>query len=209
MLILAIICAYLFGAIPVGYILTKLLKGIDIRHFGSGNVGATNVFRAVGPFAGTVVLILDILKGLISVTLLGDFLISNSTGLDPLLVRLFLAVAAVAGHNWTIFLEFKGGKGIATTVGVLLGLSFKLPALGLILGLCLGIWALVVLVTGYISLGSIIAACALPISMSIFNQPVKLIIFSALLCVLAIYRHNANIRRLLHGEEKSVFQDNS
>jgi len=206
MLILAIICSYCVGAIPVGYILTKVLKGIDIRHFGSGNVGATNVFRVAGPVAGSVVLILDMLKGLIPVMAFGDFILHNFSGFDPVLVRLFLVVAAVSGHNWPVFLQFKGGKGIATTAGALVGLSLKIPALGMVFVLCVGVWALVVLITGYISLGSIIAACALPIFMIIFNQPAKLITFSALLCIFAVYRHNSNIRRLLRGEEGKLFK---
>jgi len=207
MLILAIIFAYLLGSIPVGYILGRALKGIDVRRFGSGNFGATNVFRVVGPLPGLIVLALDIFKGLIPVAVFGDFLLYNFPGFDHIFVRLILAVAAVCGHNWTIFLNFKGGKGIATTTGALVGLSLKIPALGLIFGLCLGVWVLVVLITGYISLGSILAACSLPIFMLIFHQPAKLVVFAALLCVFAVYRHNSNIRRLLRGEEGKVWKD--
>lgn len=206
MLILAIIFAYLLGSIPVGYILGRVAKGIDVRRFGSGNFGTTNVFRVVGPLPGLIVLVLDILKGLIPVTVFGDFLLHNFPGFDPIFVRLILAVAAVCGHNWTIFLKFRGGKGIATTTGALVGLSFKIPALGLIFGLCLGVWVLVVLITGYISLGSILAACSLPIFMLIFHQPAKLVAFAALLCIFAVYRHNSNIRRLLRGEEGKIWK---
>ncbi|NQT00124.1 MAG: glycerol-3-phosphate acyltransferase, partial [Candidatus Omnitrophica bacterium] len=138
MLVLTIIVAYLLGSIPTGYIFARLLRGIDIRSFGSGNFGATNVFRVVSPAAGVAVLVLDILKGVISVTVLADYALNSSAGLDPVLVRLVLGVVAVCGHNWTAFLKFKGGKGVATTAGALLGLSFKIPELGLIAGLCLG-----------------------------------------------------------------------
>ena len=150
MFVLAIVLSYLLGSIPVGYILTRVLRNIDIRRYGSGNFGATNVFRVVSPAAGVAVLVLDIVKGVIPVTLFGDFLLHSLPQLEPILVRLSLGIAAVCGHNWTVFLKFKGGKGVATTAGALLGLSLKIPSLGLIAGLCLGIWALVVLITGFV-----------------------------------------------------------
>ena len=206
MFVLAIILSYLLGSIPVGYILSRALKGIDIRRFGSGNFGATNVFRVVSPTAGVVVLVLDMLKGAIPVTLVADLLLRSSVDYDQILLRLLLGLAAVCGHNWTIFLKFKGGKGVATTAGALLGLSFKIPCLGLIAGLCLGVWVLTVLSTGFISLGSILASVALPILMMVFNQPVKLLIFGAALCLFVAYRHKSNIRRLLRGEEKKIFR---
>lgn len=206
MLVLAIIISYLLGAIPVGYILTRAVKGIDIRGYGSGNPGATNVFRVVSPAAGIVVLILDMIKGLIPVTVLSDFLLRLEPGLDPIMVRLTLAVASVCGHNWTIFLHFKGGKGVATSAGALLGMSFKIPALGLIVGLCLGVWVLVLLISGFISLASILAAVALPVLIWIFHQPLKLLVFAVVLCLFVIYRHNSNIHRLLRGEEPKIFR---
>jgi len=207
MLIPAVILSYLLGSIPVGYILGKVLRGTDVRCYGSGNFGATNIFRVISPTAGIVVLILDMLKGVIPVIVFGDFLLRGLPELDPLLVRLSLALASICGHNWTIFLKFKGGKGVATTAGALAGLSFKLPFLGLIAGLCLGIWLLIVLTTGYVSLGSIMAACALPVFMIVFNQPFKLIIFAVALCLFVVYRHKSNIRRLLRGEEGRIFLD--
>ncbi|MBL7091915.1 MAG: glycerol-3-phosphate 1-O-acyltransferase PlsY [Candidatus Omnitrophica bacterium] len=205
MLILAIILSYLLGSIPVGYILARLLKDIDIRRYGSGNFGATNVFRAVSPVAGVVVLVLDMLKSVIAVIVIGDFLLHSLPQLDQVLVRLSLGLAAVCGHNWTVFLKFKGGKGVATTAGALLGLSFKIPQLGLIAVFCLGVWVLVVLITGFISLASIVASLALPLFMLVFNQPFRLLIFGVVLCLFVVYRHKTNIRRLLRGEEKKVF----
>lgn len=206
MLVLAIILSYLLGSIPVGYVWGRALKGIDVRRYGSGNFGATNVFRVIGPQVGVAVLILDMLKGLIPVILFGDFVLRSLPHLDHILVRLSLGIACVCGHNWTVFLKFKGGKGVATTAGALLGLSFKIPSLGLIAGLCLGIWILVVLTTGFISLSSIMAACALPVFMVVFHQPFKLVIFAIVLCLFVVYRHNSNIRRLLRGEEKKIFR---
>ena len=206
MLIAALIFSYLLGSIPVGYILARLLKGIDIRNCGSGNFGATNVFRAVSPVAGVVVLVLDMLKGIIAVIVLGDFLLHSLPQLDQILVRLSLGLAAVCGHNWTVFLKFKGGKGVATTAGALLGLSFKIPQLGLIVVFCLGVWVLVVLINGFISLGSIVASVALPLFMLVFKQPFRLLIFGVVLCLFVVYRHKSNIRRLLRGQEKKIFQ---
>ena len=206
MFILTIILSYLLGSIPTGYILSRALKGIDIRRYGSGNFGATNVFRVVGPAAGIMVLVLDLLKGAIPVTFFGDLLLRNSANYDQVLVRLVLGLASVCGHNWTVFLNFKGGKGVATTAGALLGLSLKIPYLGLIAGLCLGIWVLAVLTTGLVSLGSILAAIAFPIFMVAFNQPFKLLIFGVVLCLFVVYRHKSNIRQLLRGEEKTIFR---
>lgn len=205
-LILAIVISYILGSIPAGYILGRALKGIDVRRYGSGNFGATNVFRVIGPAAGLAVLLFDMLKGAIPVILFGNFVLQGSPGLDPILVPLSLAVATVCGHNWALFLNFQGGKGVATTIGAFLGLSFKIPHLGLLVGLCLGIWALVVLATGFVSLGSILASISLPILIMVFNLPFKLLAVSVLLCLFVVYRHKSNISRLLRKEEKSIFQ---
>jgi len=206
LLIVAIVSSYLLGSIPVGYILGRALKGIDIRRYGSGNFGATNIFRVVSPVAGVAVLALDMLKGVIPVIVFGNFVLRSLPHFDPILVCLSLGVAAVCGHNWTVFLKFKGGKGVATTIGALLGLSFKIPHLGLIVGLCLGVWALIVLTTGFVSLGSIAASVALPVFIMMFNLSFKLLVFAVVLCLFAVYRHKSNIRRLLRREEKSIFR---
>lgn len=202
---LAILISYILGSIPTGYILAKALKGIDVRRFGSGNFGATNVFRVVNPVVGVLVLVLDMLKGVVPVTFLGDFVLGGLPSLDPILVRLVLGVASVCGHNWTVFLKFKGGKGVATTAGALLGLSFRIPHLGLITGLCLGVWLLIVFATGWVSLGSILAGISLPVFMLIFHQPFELLVFSVALCLFVVYRHKSNIGRLLCGEERKIF----
>lgn len=203
-LISAIIISYLLGSIPTGYIFARVLRHIDIRRYGSKNIGATNVFRIVGPPAGLTVLILDMLKGVIAVTVFGDFALVGLPEIDEVLLRLILGFTSVCGHNWTIFLQFKGGKGVATTVGLLLGVSFKVSALGLILGICLLLWLLVVLITGYVSLASLAASVALPIFLAVFNQPLSLIIFTVVLCLFVIYRHKSNIRRLLRGQERKI-----
>lgn len=202
---MAIIISYLLGSIPVGYMLGRALKGIDVRQYGSGNFGATNVFRVISPTVGIAVLILDMLKGVIAVTVIADLTLVRLVAFDPIFLRLILGVASVCGHNWTAFLKFKGGKGVATSAGALLGLSFKIPQFGLIAGLCLGIWILTVLLTGFVSLASILAAFSLPFFLLIFDQPFKLLVFGVALCLFVVYRHKSNIRRLLRGEEKKIF----
>lgn len=200
------LCSYLLGAIPFGYIITKILRGVDIRTLGSHNPGATNVYRSVGPVPGVITLILDIAKGIIPVVIIGDLVLSTEPCMSMVVVRLIIAVAAVCGHNWSLFLGLKGGKGMATSAGVLVGLSIKIPALGMIVGLCLGCWIVIFVASGYVSLASISAALLLPIFMVVFNQPIELVVFAVALCLFAVYRHKSNIGRLLTGEEKRMFR---
>ena len=115
-LICAIILSYLIGSIPTAYIFGRIVKGVDIRKHGSGNVGATNAFRVLGAGFGITVLLLDALKGLVCVVNISDFILSRGLGLNPLMLRVILGLTAVAGHSWTVFLNFKGGKGMAVTL---------------------------------------------------------------------------------------------
>src|SRR5271163_1780060 len=134
-LVISAILAYLIGSIPVAYIFGRVLKNIDIREHGSGNMGATNAFRVLGKGPGVIVLILDALKGIIPVTVL-----ANAFGLGDALSLVIISLAAVAGHNWTIFLGFKGGKGMATSLGVLIGLAVQFQVLRIILALVTMTW---------------------------------------------------------------------
>ena len=161
-IITGIIASYLIGSIPTAYIFGRLIKGIDIRKHGSGNVGATNALRVLGKKVGITVLILDILKGFITVVFLGNFISGNIPFLSGEEVRLILGISCICGHNWTIFLNFQGGKGIATTLGVLLGLAFKIGALKIILGILAIIWLAVFLILGIVSIASVFTAIALP-----------------------------------------------
>lgn len=199
-IILSIFASYLIGSIPTAYILAKLFKGIDIRDAGSGNVGATNAFRVLGKLPGILVLIIDIAKGLICTTILADFVSLP----DMQLWRVILGVVAVMGHNWTIFLKFKGGKGMATSLGVLIGLALKIEGLSLILGLSIVVWLVLFLLLGFVSLSSIISGICLPIFMLVFNQSLPLIILGIILCLFVVFRHKANIRRLLNREEPQI-----
>ncbi len=197
----AIILAYLLGSIPTAYIFGKVLKGIDIRRHGSGNVGATNVFRTVGKVEGIIVLVIDFLKGLIAVTLIPFYLAKFLP--EPLAyyhfnILIFLGAAAVCGHIWTVFLGFKGGKGVATMAGVVAGLSLA------VLFACLGVWMLVFAIWRYVSLASIVVAVILPIFAIAFGSDLYFLIFCAIFSIIGIYRHRENIKRLIQGTEKKL-----
>jgi len=191
------ILAYFLGAIPTAYIAGKLYKGIDIREHGSKNVGATNVFRVLGKVPGIIVLILDILKGTLAVVLI-PFLL----GLDQIVMAyVIFGFAAVCGHNWTIFLRFKGGKGVATSLGVFVGLMIKIASLRIVVLSCVVVWLGVFVAFGYVSLASIISVVFLPLLMILFAQPTELIVLGVVFCLLVVLRHRPNIQRLLEHRE--------
>lgn len=204
-LFLAITISYLLGSIPTAYLFGKLAAGRDIRREGSGNIGATNVFRVIGKLAGVVVLLFDIAKGFIAVALIGGFFSGFGLILSEEWFRVLLALAVVCGHNWTIFLHFKGGKGVATSMGVLLGLATQINALWPILGLTILVWILAFFLTHYVSVGSILAAISLPLWMVVFSQCFSLVLLSATLCLFIVYKHKSNIKRLFRKEEKRIY----
>lgn len=198
----AVLAAYFIGAIPTAYIFGKILKGIDVREYGSGNVGATNVFRTVGKGPGIAVLVLDFLKGIFAVTVIPAVLqkVGFDVRTDGSFVILMLGAAAIAGHIWTVFLKFKGGKGVATTAGVMAGLS---PVLFLS---CFGVWVIIFAIWRYVSLASIAAAAALPVFAVLTGQGIGIILFCAVLCMVGVYSHKSNIKRLLQGQEKKIIK---
>lgn len=196
--IVAVVSGYLIGSIPTAYIFGKLMKGIDIRTQGSGNVGATNAFRVLGKGPGIAVLLLDIIKGVVPVVVVAGYLAPDVPG------RIAVAVAAVCGHNWTCFLNFKGGKGIATTLGVMIGLTAAIPEARPAVILCVLGWALCFVVTGIVSVSSIVAAVLLPVLMLVFNVPTSLVVLSMVFCIFVVFRHRPNIHRLLTGQEAKV-----
>lgn len=195
---LGILISYLVGSIPWAYIFGRLLKGIDIRQFGSGNVGATNALRVLGRGPGIVVLVLDILKGVLTVVILGQTEI----------LSIVFGLCCICGHNWTVFLKFKGGKGVATTLGVLLGLAIKISGLRLILGLLAITWLSVFAFSKIISLSSVVTAIVFPVYTVLFKrflkQPNVLICLSIILSILIILRHKSNLKRLLQGKEPRI-----
>lgn len=192
--------AYFVGATPFGFLAGKM-KGVDIRDHGSGNIGATNVIRTLGKPIGITVLVLDIFKGMIPV------IISKIVS-DDSAVHIATAVAAILGHNYTFWLGFKGGKGIATTAGAVI------PILTLPILVAIAVWLVVVKVSRYVSVASIAAALAIPITLSIQNfisSEWDWVVFglAAFVCILAIWKHRANIQRLRRGEENRVASKSS
>lgn len=196
-----ILISYLIGSIPTAYIFGRLLKGIDIRKFGSGNIGATNALRVLGKPAGIAVLVLDILKGFVGVFFLGNIVAARITGISDITARVLLGFCCICGHNWTIFLRFKGGKGMATTLGVLLGLAVKAAGIKVVFALVILTWLVVFAISRIVSLASILSGIALPLYMFLLKQPRILIYSSALLSILIILRHKSNLKRLSQGKE--------
>jgi glycerol-3-phosphate acyltransferase PlsY len=188
---------YLLGSLPTGYLVARA-RGMDIRQQGSGNIGATNVFRALGKPAGIFVLLVDAAKGALAAGVLpalaGRFAGSGAP-LSAEWLAVVAGVAAILGHNYTCWLGFKGGKGIATSAGVLLVL---IPA-GL--GLALATWLVVFLLWRYVSLASIVAAAALPLLVWLTGASSTLVGVACLLGALAVYKHRSNIQRLRAGTE--------
>lgn len=181
--------SYLIGNFSSAYILGKIFKKTDIRTYGSGNAGATNALRVFGKKVGILAFIFDVLKGILAVYIGGR--IMGDKG------KLIAAVFVVLGHNWPVFLKFKGGKGIATSLGVLLYLHFPTAIV------CIAIGLLVIIKTRYVSLGSIICACLVPIIGTIMNKPFNrnYFIVTLILGVLAVFKHRSNIKRLIDGKE--------
>lgn len=192
--LLALAGSYLVGSIPTAFLVVKRLKGVDVRTVGSGNVGATNVTRAAGFAAGTFVFVVDLMKGLAAVLLLAPALQPQPTPM----FRLACGAAAVVGHAFPVFLTFRGGKGVATTIGVLAGLS---PVVTLTFAT---VWMLGFLLTRYVSVGSIAAAASIPLGLLLDQRLPEDILLGAALALLIIVRHRANIQRLLAGTEHRV-----
>ncbi len=191
------VAGYLMGSVPTGYLVARS-RDVDIRKAGSGNIGATNVLRVLGKPAGILVLAIDALKGALACWLLPAAAIALAgAGAAPEVegLRIVAGLAAILGHNYTCWLRFKGGKGIATSAGVLL---VWMPAA---LGLALLVWVLVFLVSGYVSLASVVAAFALPFIVWLTGGSATLITVAAVLGALAIYKHRSNIQRLRAGTE--------
>jgi glycerol-3-phosphate acyltransferase PlsY len=201
--IAALLVSYLLGSIPTAYLFGKM-KGVDIRKVGSGNVGATNAMRALGRGLGITVLLLDIFKGFIAVVVLGDYFGSKPIFWEVQNLRIIIGLCCICGHNWTIFLRFKGGKGIATSFGVLLGLALTLPGLVIIIGILVLSWLIVFLAWRMVSLASIVAGIALPVLVILFRQPVILFIVSLILCAFVVIRHKSNLQRILQGKESRL-----
>jgi glycerol-3-phosphate acyltransferase PlsY len=195
-----IITAYLIGSIPTALIISKHFFGVDIREYGSGNMGATNTFRVLGSKFGTIVMIGDMLKGILAVALYNLLPYYLTNELDRTNLMIGLGLAAVAGHIYPIWAQFRGGKGVATLFGMLLAIQPVVAAS------CVGVFLLVLFLTRYVSLSSILASVALPICVLwIYNEKeVFYRVFAVAVSVLVVLTHQKNISRLLKGNENRV-----
>ena len=186
-----IVLAYFIGAIPCGYLIGRIFYGIDLRTRGSGNIGATNAYRELGIFPALIVFICDSAKGYLAVWL-GD--------VSPL-VALLCATAVIIGNDWSVFLKFKSGKGVACCVGAF---TYICPSATIIAFI---VWILVFIGTRIVSLASIIAAPVVVVVLLFTNMPVEYVIFSMIAAIIVVGKHHTNIKRLLRGEEKKISRE--
>jgi glycerol-3-phosphate acyltransferase PlsY len=207
-----VILSYLIGSIPTSIIVARRVKGIDIRQHGSGNAGGTNVFRVLGWRAGVFVILMDMAKGLLATVVVAKIMYGalpfpNRTPFDDFtVVQIIAGCAAILGHVWTVFAGFRGGKGIATAGGMLLGVA------PVEVGVSFAVFVVVFLATQYVSLGSLSAAVTFPLTMffreNVFMVEVPgyrtLIYFAIAIAALIIYTHRSNIVRLLRGNENRI-----
>jgi glycerol-3-phosphate acyltransferase PlsY len=189
---LLLLAAYLIGAFPSSYVVGKLLRGIDLRQHGSGNLGATNAYRVLGWKAAMPVFILDILKGW-----LPTFVFPRIDASGAWEWALAYGAAAIIGHVFSIYVRFKGGKGVATGSGVFLALAPLAVLIGLV------VWSVLLFITGTVSIASIAAAITLPVAVWLLGAPTLVLALALALSLFVIYAHRANIRRLRRGEEPS------
>jgi glycerol-3-phosphate acyltransferase PlsY len=193
------IISYFIGSIPFGFLITKIVRGVDIRQVGSGNPGATNVSRVLGKPYGILVFVLDMLKGFFPVFIFDQMFAGHGHTLSTI----FCGVGVICGHTFPVFLGFKGGKAAATGCGVFLWLA-PLPLL-----ISVAIWLLTVSVSRYISLGSMLGSialitCLILLGKDPFGQGLPLTLFSIFISTLLIIRHKSNIKRLLNGTESKI-----
>jgi len=202
--IIFIIAAYLFGSIPIGYILYRVKTGGDIREQGSGNVGGTNVTRTVGATAGVTTILFDILKGFLPI--MASYFLFR----DDLILVAITTIVVVLGHNYSIYLNFKGGKGISSSFGAIIGLcSFPFSGNTVLLRILpiiiiLAVWLIIFIIFRIVSLSSLVAAVATPLSFYFSKYPLTIVIAAIFLFILTFIAHRDNIKRLIKKEEKKL-----
>ncbi|UII34142.1 glycerol-3-phosphate 1-O-acyltransferase PlsY [Fulvivirga ulvae] len=201
---IALILAYLLGSIPTAVWFGKSVHGIDVREHGSGNPGATNTFRVLGKRAGTIVMLGDIIKGM-AATSLARILLNLDFIEEQNLVtfKLILGVVAVIGHVFSVFINFKGGKGVATLLGMMIAIHYEVALL------CIVVFLVTLIISKYVSLSSIIGALSFPALLLLVprfktNEPL-LVIFGFFLFIVIVWTHNKNIRRIVEGEENKTY----
>lgn len=199
--LLGLLCSYLIGSVPTAFCFGKMTKGIDLRQHGSGNLGATNAFRVMGKTIGTTVLALDIFKGIAALLLAKLIFYDEGLWISQDLYFCLAGIAVIAGHNWTIFLGFKGGKGIATSLGVLIGFSVLIDRFAWIVLAEIILWLAIFLASGYVSLASVLCSLTLPFLGIFLHLSKQITAFLLLLAIVSLIRHKSNILRLLQKKE--------
>ncbi|MBN2069820.1 MAG: glycerol-3-phosphate 1-O-acyltransferase PlsY [Candidatus Krumholzibacteriota bacterium] len=198
-IVLVIITSYILGSIPSSYMMGRLMKGIDLRGFGSGNLGAANTFRVLGAKAAIPVLLIDIGKGFLAVRIV-SFL-----GLEHFVFSLLAALIVILGHNYSVFVNFSGGKGVGTTTGAFAALA------PLAVGICFVIWLIILLIFRIVSVASILSSSMLPVMILVTDRymgqgtHVSIFYLSIFVALMVIYKHRSNIKRLIKGEEGKIF----
>jgi glycerol-3-phosphate acyltransferase PlsY len=188
--IIAGIISYLIGSVSAAYLVCKKYYGLDIRKYGSGNPGTTNVFRVVGKKAAAIVYVADFMKGFL-VALIAKLIWGDTLGL-------FCGLFVIIGHDWSLFLNFNGGKGIATSMGVAFALAPKAAVFSTAVGI------IAIAATRYVSLGSILGSGSFPVILLLLRYPAIYVIYGIIMAAIAIYRHRSNIERLFAGKEHKL-----
>ncbi|NLI57621.1 MAG: glycerol-3-phosphate 1-O-acyltransferase PlsY [Clostridium sp.] len=195
-IILTFLIGYFLGSINTSLIVGKFYK-VDVRQHGSGNAGMTNTLRTLGKFPAILVIVGDILKGILA-CIIGNIILADAAGIHNNFGAMVGGLGAILGHNWPVYFDFKGGKGVLTTFAVIMTIK---PLIGLIL---LGVFILIVFITRYVSLGSIIAAVLFPVASFLMEKEIIFIIFAGAIGLLVIVRHKSNIERLINGKESKL-----
>lgn len=203
-LALFVVVAYVFGSIPTAVWFGKGFHGVDVREYGSGNAGATNTFRVLGPKAGAIVMVIDILKGWTATNLpyLMDHALVGASHMPRFVnLQLALGVLAVVGHLFPLFAGFRGGKGVATLFGMVLAIHAPAALI------CITVFILTLLITHYVSLSSILAGFSFPFSIAfVFKTTIpSVLIYGVAVCILILVTHQKNIERLLKGHESKIY----
>ncbi len=199
MIYIILVACYLIGAFPTGYVMVKLLKGTDIRQHGSGNIGFTNVKRVLPIFPAIMTLVIDIAKGFVAVYLAKLLVHSSNTNLNDLYIVVG-GIMAIIGHNWPVYINFKGGKGVATGCGVFLAIAPTATLCAVV------VWIVSVLIFNIVSISSILAVIVLPVAMVMQKQSMVYVGVGILISIMIIYRHRENIARIRRGEESEFIK---
>ncbi len=204
MIVAGFVLAFLLGSIPTAVWLGKALYGIDVREHGSGNPGATNTFRVLGKRAGIIVMLVDIVKGLLATSIAIPLMHMGFISENNLIIfKILFGIVAVSGHIFSVFLNFRGGKGVATLLGMMIAIDYEVALI------CIAIFIVTLLLTKYVSLASIISALAFPTILWVVphfktSEPL-LVIFGFFLFIVIVWTHHKNIRRIIDGEERKTY----